>query len=295
MMKPIQQPIERKLPVENLEEIIQKEINHIANSNPYIEIDERDSALHKWLDKQKQSKVCGLAVEDRGSNLSRSCYDYFLNSSPQRENLISIPLKVLYVRTSQPGKNTHLFIDLLNALKHPLNSGTLRDLRKRVRGTLKKYQVKLLIVDDAHILKRNAMVELIKIHDDLKIPVVMAGAYDLEERLSRTKGYEHINNAFFSIHSYRTLTQDEIAAFVMAWEEEVLMSWGDKDKPNLANDEEIIEFLYTRSSGLVQHLHVYLKKIAIAQLENMANPSSEKGINIYEVMGDTRSAITVDF
>lgn len=290
MVQPIQQPIEQKLPVENQEEIIQAEIDHIANSNPYIEIDERDSALHKWFDKQKQSKVCGLVVEDRGSNLSRSCYDYFLNSSPQRENLISIPLKVLYVRTSQPGGDTHLFIDILNALKRPLNSGTLRDLRKRVRGTLKKYQVKLLIVDDAHILKRNAMVELIKIHDDLKIPVVMAGAYDLEERLSRSKNYEHINNAFFSVHNYRTLTQDEVASFVMAWEEEVLMSWGDKDKPNLANDEEIVEFLYTRSSGLVQHLHGYLKKIAIAQLENMTNPSSEEGIDIYEVMGDTRSA-----
>lgn len=82
-------------------------------------------------------------------------------------------MKVLYVRTSQPGKNTNLFIDLLNALKHPLNSGTLRDLRERIRGTLKEYQVKLLTVDDAHILKRNAMVKLIKIHDDLKIPVVM--------------------------------------------------------------------------------------------------------------------------
>lgn len=48
------------------------------------------------------------------------------------------------------------------------------------------------------------------------------------------------------------MTQDEVTAFVAGWEEEVLMSWREKDKPNLAEDEEIIEILYTRSSGLLE-------------------------------------------
>lgn len=287
MAKSIQQPIERTEPVENKEEIIQAEINHIANSNSYITT-ERDLALHKWLNEQKKSKVCGLVLEDKGSDLSRACYHYFSHSVPQRENLISIPWKVLYVRTSQPGGANHIHIDILNALNRPLNSGTLRDLRMRVKGTLKAYQVQLLIVDDAHVLKRKAMVELIKIYEELKIPVVMSGVYDLEERLSRSKGYEHINNMFLAVHNYRTLTQDEVASVVAAWEQEVLAIW--HGQFNLADCEEFISRLYTLSSGLIQPLYGYLKKIAIAQLEHTLNPSSAESIDIDEVIGTTRPA-----
>ena len=287
MAKPIQQPLERRQPVENKHEIIQAEINYIANSNPYITT-ERDSDLHQWLDEQKKSKVCGLVIEDKGCDLSRACYNYFSHSAAQRENLISIPLKVLYVRTSQPGGANHIYIDILNALNRPLNSGTLRDLRMRVKGTLKAYQVQLLIVDEAHVLKRKAMVELVKIFDDLKIPVVMSAAYDLEARLSQSKGYEHINNMFLSVHNYRTLTKDEVASVIAAWEEEVLELW--EEKLNLADNEEILDRLYTLSSGLVQPLYGYLKKIAIAQLENTLNPSSEEGIDLDEVIGTTRPA-----
>ena len=158
----------------------------------------------------------------------------------------------------------------------------------RVKGTLKAYQVQLLIVDDAHVLKRKAMVELVKIFDDLKIPVVMSAAYDLEARLSQSKGYEHINNMFLSVHNYRTLTKDEVASVIAAWEEEVLELW--EEKLNLADNEEILDRLYTLSSGLVQPLYGYLKKIAIAQLENTLNPSSEEGIDLDEVIGTTRPA-----
>ena len=102
MAKSIQQPIERKLPVENKHEIVRAEINHILGSNPFIET-ERDADLHRWLDKQRKLKLCGLVLEDKGSNLSQSCYDYFDSLVRQKDNLLSIPVKVLYVRTSQPG------------------------------------------------------------------------------------------------------------------------------------------------------------------------------------------------
>ena len=114
------------------------------------------------------------------------------------------------------------------------------------------------------------------------------GAKDLEDRLSTSKGYEHINNMFLAEHKYRTLGQDEIASVVAAWEEEVLDLW--EEKLNLADNETIILNLYNRSSGLIQPLYKYLQQIAIAQLENTLNPSSEEGIDIDEVIGATRDA-----
>ena len=150
MVKSVRQPSERKLPVENKQEIIQTEINHILSANPFIET-ERDEDLHRWLNKQRKLKLCGLLLEDKGSNLSQSCYDYFVSLVPQKDNLLSIPLKVLYARTSLPGGANNIHIDILNALARPLNAGQLRDLRKRVWATLKSYQVQLLIIDDAHL------------------------------------------------------------------------------------------------------------------------------------------------
>ena len=285
MAKSIQQPSKRKLPVENKHEIVRAEINHILSANPFIET-ERDEDLHRWLDKQRKLKLCGLVLEDKGSNLSQSCYDYFDSLVVQKNNLFLTPVKVLYVRTSLPGKAVDVHIDILNALKHPLNNGKLRELRKRVRATLKLLQVQLLIIDDAYILKREAMVELIKIYEDSKIPIVMSGAYDLEERLSQSRGYEHINNMFLTVHNYRTLTIDELASVVAAWEEEVLGLW--EEKPNLADNEEIIHHLYTRSSGLIQPIYKFLQQIAIAQLE--LDLFSEEGIDIDEIIGMTRTA-----
>ena len=278
------QQLETQPSVKNKDEVKRKEIDHILRKSPFIQT-ERDEDLYRWLDKQRNLKLCGLLLEDKGSNLSQSCYEYFDSLVRQKDNLLLTPVKVLYVRTSLPGGANDIHIDILNALKRPLNAGQLRDLRKRVRATLKSYQVQLLIIDDAHLLKRKAMVELIKIYEDLKISVVMSGAYDLEERLSQSRGYEHINNMFLTVHSYRTLNMDEVKEVIAAWEESVLEVW--EKKPDLAENEAYVHVLYTRSSGLIQPLYKYLQQISIALLEN----TSEKGINIDidEVIGITRT------
>ena len=153
---------------------------------------QRDKDLHDWLDRQRKLKQCGLIIKDKGSNLSQSCHEYSCNLASQKNNLLSIPLKILYIQTSRTGGAKDIYKDILNTLKRPLNAGGLRDLRKRTIGILQLNQVQLLIIDDAHLLKRNAMIELAKIYEDLKIPLTLSGTYDLENRLSTSKGYEHI-------------------------------------------------------------------------------------------------------
>jgi DNA transposition AAA+ family ATPase len=100
------------------------------------------------------------------------------------------------------------------------SKGSLRDLLARVQGTLKAYQVKLLLVDDAHILERQAMTELVKIFDDLRLPVVMAGINDLD-RVLDYKGYEHIYNTFLEAYNFRALSESEVESVTSGWEEQV--------------------------------------------------------------------------
>ena len=266
---------------------IKAEIERIGNSNPYIETD-RELEFYHWLDEQRRAKVCGLALEDKGSGLSQACQYYRFTSVSQKKQLFSIPLKVLYVKVSQPGAARHLFIDILNALQRPLNSGSLRDLRSRVKGTLKTYQVQLLLVDDAHVLKRQAMTELVKIFDDLRIPVVMAGVKELDQKLTQCQGYGHINNSFLGGYNFRTLSEEEITSVTQSWEEQVLSNWD--TKLNLVEDSEIIEKLYSATGGLVQPLYGCLRKIAIAQLENSFSDHPNEGIDIDRVIGQHRQA-----
>ncbi len=71
MAKSTQQSIETQPLVKNKDEVIQEEINSILRKNPYLKTDQ-DEDLHGWLDKQRKLKLCGLVVEDKGSNLLRS-------------------------------------------------------------------------------------------------------------------------------------------------------------------------------------------------------------------------------
>ena len=72
----------------------------------------------------------------------------------------------------------------------------------------------------------------------------------------------------------------------MTWQEKVLDLWD--EKPNWENNEVIVLNLYNRSKGLIQPLYKFLQQIAIAQLENTLNPSSEEVIDINEIIGATR-------
>ncbi|MDJ0903739.1 MAG: ATP-binding protein [Xenococcus sp. MO_188.B8] len=169
-----------------------------------------------------------------------------------------------------------------------MNSGSLRDLRKRVTGTLKNYQVKLLLVDDAHVLKRQAMTELVKIFDDLRIPVVMAGVKELDQKLTQCQGYGHINNSFLGGYNFRTLSEREITSVTQSWEEQVLSNWD--TKLNLAEDSEIVDKLYSATGGLIQPLFGCLRKIAIAQLNSSFSENPNGGIDIDRVIGQYRQA-----
>ncbi|MGB5710462.1 MAG: hypothetical protein WBM44_06085 [Waterburya sp.] len=120
MAKSIQQPIDRKIPVENKQEIVRAEINHILGANPFIQT-ERDEDLYRWLDQQRKLKLCGLLLEDKGSNLSQSCYDYFDSLVCQKDNLLLTPVKVLYVRTSLPGGAILTFHGIFFSIKRSLN------------------------------------------------------------------------------------------------------------------------------------------------------------------------------
>ena len=174
---------------------------------------ERDKDLQKWLDRRRIVKQCGLILlEDKESDLSKSCCEYSCSLKEQKyckNILLPIPLKVIYVKSSLPGSASNIHKDILNALKRPSNTSNLRNLRERVFNMFKLHKVELLIVDCAHLLKREAMVELIKIYDDLNIAVVISGNYDLDKKLSRYKGYRHIHNAFLRVHKYGSLTIDK--------------------------------------------------------------------------------------
>lgn len=240
---------------------VQAEVERIGVSDPYIET-QRETDLHRYLDEHLEAKVCARVLAAKGAGLPKALQQYRMKYVKRRGVLQQIPMPVLYVKVQQPGRPMDLLLAVAEALGHDLRFGPLRDLRSRVWGTLKAYGVKLLIADNAEYLSLEALIELVEIFDNRKIPVVLAGTYHLENILGRPK-YVCVHNSFLDFHDFRPFTKAETASAIQVWEETVWCGI----PLNLAH-REVAALLHERTEGLIDPLYEALRRIAIARLDN---------------------------
>ena len=154
----------------------QPEIDHIRTSDIYCPL-QRDEALFKWFDMQRDARCSGYIKALNGADLQKACQFYRMKEAKRRGVLQAIPMPVVYAQVKQYGAPTDLFLSILAALGHPLAGvGPLRDLRSRTWGTLKTFGVKLLIVGNAHYLPYKSFNELVEMARGSKIAVIPAGS-----------------------------------------------------------------------------------------------------------------------
>lgn len=254
---------------------IKVEIERIRNSDPFIQL-QRERDLFAWLDNQSDTKSCGCLLAGKRAGLKKACKYYRIKHVKSRGKLQEIPASVVYVEMYQFGSPTDLYKTILESLSHPLSrTGKLRDLRKRAWGTLKKYGVKLLIVDNADYLTLESFNELTDIFDDRSISIVLAGTYNLSEILSRNSSkYINIHNYFLGFHHFRPLSRDETKLVIDSWESNVLKNWS--PRLDLAADTQIVQQLHSKSDGLIEVLYELLRLIAIWKLKDNAHKIDAK-------------------
>ena len=112
----------------------QPEVDHIRNSDIYCPL-QRDEALFKWLDIQRDARCSGYIKALNGADLQKACHFYRMKEARRRGVLQAIPMPVVYAEVKQYGAPTDLSLSILTALGHPLAGvGCLRDLRSRTSG-----------------------------------------------------------------------------------------------------------------------------------------------------------------
>jgi hypothetical protein len=256
----------------------QPEVDHIRNSDIYCPL-QRDEALFKWLDIQRDARCSGYIKALNGADLQKACHFYRMKEARRRGGLQAIPMPVVYAEVKQYGAPTDLFLSILTALGHPLAGvGSLRDLRSRTWGTLKAFGVKLLIVGSAHYLPYKSFNELVEIVRGLKIAVIPAGSLHLDEILNRqSRRYADIYNTFLDTHEFVSFSKKETVQLVATWEEQVLVPL--ERRLNLASPE-LCRYLYTRCSGQAEPLYECLRKIAIYMLENSGSQLNSSNLDL---------------
>jgi hypothetical protein len=245
---------------------LEQEIDHIRNSDIYCPV-QRDEALFKWFDMQRDARGTGYIKALNGADLQKACQFYRMKEARRRGVLQAIPMPVVYAQVKQYGAPTDLFLSILTALGHPLAGvGPLRDLRSRTWGTLKAFGVKLLIVGNAHYLPYKSFNELVEIARGSKIAVIPAGSLYLDEILNRqSKRYTDIYNTFLDSHDFVSFSKEETATLVTSWEQTVLEPL--ERQLNLTSIPGFCHSLYTYCNGQAEPLYECLRKVAIYMLD----------------------------
>jgi hypothetical protein len=267
---------------------LEQQIDHIRNSDIYCPL-QRDEALFKWFDMQRDARCSGYIKALNGADLQKACQFYRMKEAKRRGVLQVIPMPVVYAQVKQYGAPTDLFLSILAALGHPLAGvGPLRDLRSRTWGTLKAFGVKLLVVGNAHYLPYKSFNELVEIARRLKLAVIPAGSMYLDEILNRqSKRYTDIYNTFLDSHEFAGFSRKETVQVVASWEEQVLVPL--ERRLNLASIPKFCDSLYNHCSGQAEPLYECLRKIAIYMFENSDTPFNSS--NLDEILVTRRPPI----
>jgi len=174
--------------------------------------------FHRWLDDKRLSRQSGRVVGESRTGKTLSCEAYQLKYPPSPENgAMRVP--IVYWQAVPDSSNRDLFTGLLEGLQYQIYRGTLSEIRSRVLHLLQICQVELLMVDEAHRLRSNALSELQDMLDKLQVAIILVGTDRLNAVLKRD---EQVDRRFIASHQYARLSAAQLAQTSAIWETYVL-------------------------------------------------------------------------
>lgn len=132
----------------------------------------RHSEYSRWLDELRAFKHCGRAIRPRHVGKSRSSAQY------QDEHI----KRVSHVEAWTNLSSQRLFSQILKDIKHAAWRGKRQDLRPRLAESL-KLGIDLVLIDNAHHLQEDALLDLKQLHEDSGVPIVLIGSTKLDDNL----------------------------------------------------------------------------------------------------------------
>lgn len=239
---------------------VDAEIDRIQNDGPLLGT-ERDDSLHDWIDEQRQSGNPGFICSSKGSGVSYSCQAYRMKHVKRKGLMQQLPVPVVYIQVPVVCSLSTFHKVILQALNHGIPSGRLRDMRPRVRGTLKNFGTQLIIIDDAEFLNYDSFCEVVQIYDMLKIPTVLSGTYELE-RVFEDPFWYRVGNSFLNFREYPAMSEKEMRQLIEGWEN--FLKW--PEESDLLHEDNV-KNLYDKTKGLRDPLFEILRKASVRTLK----------------------------
>ncbi|HEY9663206.1 MAG TPA: ATP-binding protein [Allocoleopsis sp.] len=260
----------------------QAEVERINQIDTYVGM-KRDVDLNDQLNYWRDLTLCGRITTLDRLGLSKAFQHYSREYVKRRGGLLQIPASVVSVEVEQYGSANNLFLLILKFFGNPYDfQKKLQVLRSQTWGTLKSARVRLLIINNADLLSLAALWELVRIFEELKISVVLAGFPDLDATLDPNNHKKQqarrieIHNTFLEYHQFNFLSPGEVGTFIKEWEEQGLQ-WS--TPLNLHINKDIISILHNHSKGQLKLLYENLRKIALWKLDNPRAQINSKNID----------------
>ena len=221
---------------------------------------ERDlmTLIHEWLDSQRLFRKSGRIIAPPGTGKTVTCEGYSLLNRPQKRLGQRDIMPVLYLEATPDCSISDLLVLILETLKGD-SVGQATYLRKRSLDLLKASKVEMILFDEANLMKINALGELARIFNQLKISIILVGTEELNNLVTRK---EYIHDRFKKCYRFDVLTRGEFKQMVETLETEILQL----PVPSNLAVEGILERLYLKTSGKIRHLDWVLREAAIFSL-----------------------------
>ena len=211
--------------------------------------------IHEWLDSQRLFRKSGRIIAPPGTGKTVICEGYSLLNRPQKRLGLRDVVPVLYLEAPADCSVSDLLVLILENLKGD-SVGQATYLRKRTLDLLKASKVEMILFDEANLMKINALAELARIFNQLKISIILVGTQELDNLVKRK---EYIQDRFKKCYRFDVLGRGEFEQMVGTLETEILQL----PVPSNLAVKEILEKLYVKTSGKIRHLDWVLREAAI--------------------------------
>lgn len=220
---------------------------------------ELTTLIHEWLDSQRLFRKSGRIIAPPGTGKTVICEGYYLENRPQKRLGRRDVVPVLYLEAPADCSVSDLLVLILEALKGD-SVGQATYLRKRTLDLLKASKVEMILFDEANLMKINALGELARIFNQLKISIILIGTEELNNLVKRK---EYIHDRFKKCYRFDVLGKEEFNQMVETLEEQILQL---PVPSNLMADEIILDKLKLKTSKKIRHLDWVLREAAIFSL-----------------------------
>ena len=216
--------------------------------------------LHQWLDGKRLARQPCRVLGDSRTGKSVACWAYACNHPPQQQDGKPPVVPVLYWQAPQESGARDFFEGLLDALQYQLSRGTLSELRRRVYQVLAACQVELLIIDEAHRIRKKTFSDVQDVYEKLEISIALVGTDRLDTVVRRD---EQVERRFKAAHQVQRLNSGQLKTTTALWEKHVLRL----PEASKLTSGPMQRILNNATDGYIGLLDMILRSAAIAALE----------------------------